>query len=48
MKLERLPGHAPAVAQEYEACARIARARGLPLLEVYRTVQREAEQRLQG
>ena len=42
VKVKRLPGVAP----EYEACARIARERGLPLLEVYRTVQREAEQRL--
>jgi uncharacterized protein (DUF111 family) len=46
VKVKRLPGHAPAVAPEYEACARIARERGLPLLEVYRLVQDEALRRL--
>ena len=45
VKVKRLPG-LTAVAPEYEACARIARERGLPLAEVYRTVQREAEARL--
>ena len=45
VKVKRLPG-LTAVAPEYEACARIARELGLPLPEVYRTVQREAEQRL--
>jgi len=44
-KVKRLPG-LTAVAPEYEACARLARERGLPLSEVYRIVQREAEQRL--
>jgi uncharacterized protein (TIGR00299 family) protein len=44
-KVKRLPG-LTTVAPEYEACARLARERGLPLLEVYRIVQREAEQRL--
>jgi len=46
VKVKRMPGRAPAVAPEYEACARIARERGLPLLEVYRLVQDEALQRL--
>jgi len=46
VKVKRLPGRAPAVAPEYEACARIARERGLPLLEVYRLVQDEALRRL--
>ena len=45
-KVKRLPDSAPVVAPEYEACARIARERNLPLLEVYRTVQREAEELL--
>jgi uncharacterized protein (TIGR00299 family) protein len=45
VKVKRLPG-LTTVAPEYEACARLARERGLPLLEVYRIVQREAEQRL--
>jgi uncharacterized protein (TIGR00299 family) protein len=46
VKVKRLPGGAPAVAPEYEPCARIARERGLPLLEVYRLVQDEALRRL--
>jgi uncharacterized protein (TIGR00299 family) protein len=45
VKVKRLPG-LTAVAPEYEACARLARERGLPLMEIYRIVQREAEQRL--
>jgi len=48
VKVKRLPGRAPAVAPEYEACARIARERGLPLLEVYRLVQEEAHRHLTG
>jgi uncharacterized protein (TIGR00299 family) protein len=46
VKVKRLPGLAPAVAPEYEACVRIARERNLPLLEVYAIVRREAEERL--
>jgi hypothetical protein len=46
VKVKRLPGRAPAVAPEYEACARIARERGLPLAEVYRIIQQEAEAHL--
>ena len=42
VKVKRLPGRPPVAAPEYEACARIARDRGLPLQEVYRTVQNEA------
>ncbi len=42
VKVKRLPGEAPRVAPEYEACRRIAEARGLPLAEVYRVVEREA------
>lgn len=48
VKIKRLAGGPPAVAPEYEACARLARERGLPLLEVYRIVQAEAQQRLTG
>ena len=48
VKVKRLPGQPPAVAPEYEACARIARERGLPLAEVYRIVQAEAQQQLAG
>ncbi|MCH8849376.1 MAG: nickel pincer cofactor biosynthesis protein LarC [Chloroflexi bacterium] len=46
VKVKRLPGRPPSVAPEYEVCAQLARDRGLPLLDVYRTVQSEALQRL--
>ncbi|MCH8008906.1 MAG: nickel pincer cofactor biosynthesis protein LarC [Chloroflexi bacterium] len=46
VKVKRLPGRAPVVAPEYEACARIARERGMPLAAVYRVVQAEALERL--
>ncbi len=42
VKVKRLPGEPPRVAPEYEACRRLAEARGLPLAEVYRIVAREA------
>jgi uncharacterized protein (DUF111 family) len=42
VKVKRLPGEPPRVAPEYEACRRIAEARGLPLAEVYRVIEREA------
>jgi uncharacterized protein (TIGR00299 family) protein len=48
VKVKRLPGEAPRVAPEYEVCRRIAQERSLPLLEVYRVVAAEAEQRLRG
>jgi uncharacterized protein (DUF111 family) len=46
VKVKRLPGQPPIAAPEYEVCARIARERGLPLSDVYRAVQREAEAQL--
>ena len=46
VQVKRLPGRPPSVAPEYEACARIARERGLPLQEVYRIVEREARRQL--
>jgi uncharacterized protein (DUF111 family) len=46
VKVKRLPGEHPRVAPEYEACRRIAEARGLPLAEVYRIIEREALARL--
>ena len=48
VKVKHLPGQPPAIAPEYEACARLARQRGLPLAEVYRIVQAEAQQHLAG
>ena len=42
VKVKRLPGEPPRVAPEYEACRRIAKARGMPLADVYRVVEREA------
>jgi uncharacterized protein (DUF111 family) len=44
--VKRLPGEPPRVAPEYEACRRLAEARGLPLAEVYRIIEREALARL--
>jgi uncharacterized protein (DUF111 family) len=46
VKVKRLPGEPPRVAPEYDACRRIAEARGLPLADVYRTVEREALARI--
>ncbi len=48
VKVKRLQGRPPVAAPEYEACARIARKSGLPLSEVYRVVQEEAQRRLAG
>jgi uncharacterized protein (DUF111 family) len=47
VKVKRLPGEPPRVAPEYEACRRLAEKTGLPLAEVYRIVEREAEERLE-
>jgi uncharacterized protein (TIGR00299 family) protein len=46
VKVKRLPGEPPGFAPEYEACRRLAEASGLPLAEVYRVVQTEAESQL--
>ena len=46
VKVKRLDGRNVAVSPEYEACRAIALERGMPLQEVYRIVQREAEQKL--
>ena len=48
VKVKRLPNSAPIASPEFEVCARIARARGLPLMDVYRAVQREAERLLRS
>jgi uncharacterized protein (TIGR00299 family) protein len=45
-KIKRLLGEPPRAAPEFEACKRIAEATGLPIAEVYRVVQAEAEARL--
>jgi uncharacterized protein (TIGR00299 family) protein len=46
VKVKRLPGEAPRVAPEFEACKRLAEKTGLPLAEVYRIVQAEGEARV--
>jgi uncharacterized protein (TIGR00299 family) protein len=46
VKVKRLPDEPPRVAPEYEACKRIAASSGLPLADVYRIVQEEAEAKL--
>jgi uncharacterized protein (TIGR00299 family) protein len=45
VKVKRLPGEQPRFAPEYEACAALAEARGLPIAKVYRIVEAEAEKR---
>jgi pyridinium-3,5-bisthiocarboxylic acid mononucleotide nickel chelatase len=45
VKVKRLPGEPPRFAPEYEACAALAEARGLPIAKVYRIVEAEAEKR---
>jgi len=46
VKVKRLPGEPPGAAPEFEACRRLAEATGLPLAQVYRIVQAEAEAHL--
>ena len=48
VKVKRLPGEPPRVAPEYEACRRIALARGIALAEVYRVVEQEALEKLES
>ncbi|HXG41358.1 MAG TPA: nickel pincer cofactor biosynthesis protein LarC [Dehalococcoidia bacterium] len=48
VKVKRLPGEPPRAEPEFEVCRRLAAASGLPLLEVYRIVQREGERLLRG
>jgi uncharacterized protein (TIGR00299 family) protein len=43
VKVKRLPGRPATAAPEYEACRTLAAAHGLPLIEVYRIVAREAD-----
>ena len=46
VKVKRLNKRNVGVSPEYESCRRAALERGLPLQEVYRIVQREAEEKL--
>jgi hypothetical protein len=46
VKIKRLPGEPPRAAPEFEACKALAEKTGLPIAEVYRIVQSEAEARL--
>ena len=48
VKVKRIAGEPPRVAPEYEACKRIAKARGLPLANVYRVVEAEGLTRVVG
>jgi uncharacterized protein (TIGR00299 family) protein len=43
VKVKRLPGEKPQIAPEFEACRLLAESSGLPIAEVYRIVQAEAE-----
>jgi uncharacterized protein (TIGR00299 family) protein len=47
VKVKRLADIRPAASPEYEDCRRIATERGLPLIEVFRTVEAEANAWLQ-
>jgi uncharacterized protein (TIGR00299 family) protein len=46
VKVKRLPGEPPRYAPEYESARALAESSGLPIAEVYRILEREAEQRL--
>lgn len=46
VKMKRLEGRTVSVSPEYEACRKIAMERGLALQDVFRIVQREAEEQL--
>ncbi len=46
VKVKRLEGRPVSASPEYEDCKRIAVERGLPLQEVFRVIQREADTRL--
>jgi hypothetical protein len=46
VKVKRLPNEPPRVAPEYDACRRLAEQHGLPLAEVYRVIEREAQEQL--
>ena len=48
VKVKKLDGMAVGLSPEYEDCRRIARERGMSLQEVYRVVQRQAEDQLLG
>jgi hypothetical protein len=46
VKVKRLPGEPPRIAPEFDVCRSLAEASGLPLAEVYRIVEREAQARI--
>jgi uncharacterized protein (DUF111 family) len=48
VKVKRLPGRPPRAAPEYDVCRALAATTGLPLIEVYAVIVREAEERLSG
>ncbi|MDP2727093.1 MAG: nickel pincer cofactor biosynthesis protein LarC [Dehalococcoidia bacterium] len=47
VKVKRLGGKVANISPEYEDCRRLAVEKGLPLLEVYRIVEREAREKLE-
>ena len=46
VKVKKLDGAAVAVSPEYDDCSRVAREKGLPIQDVYRTVQEQAARTL--
>jgi hypothetical protein len=48
VKVKRLPGEPPRLSPEYEACKRLAKATRLAIADVYRIVEREAEDRIRA
>jgi hypothetical protein len=48
VKVKRLPGEPPRYAPEYESARALAESSGLPIAEVYRIVEREAEEQFRA
>jgi uncharacterized protein (DUF111 family) len=46
VKVKKLDGVSVAVSPEYDDCSRVAREKGLPIQDVYRTVQEQAARTL--
>jgi uncharacterized protein (DUF111 family) len=48
VKVKRLPGEAPQISPEFEACKQLAETAGLPIAAIYRTIHAEAEAHLKA